>query len=322
METVSIQKVCSILCEHDDFLIFTHQKPDGDTVGSAFALMFALRSMGKRADVFDGGDIPQKYDYFTQYEKIGITPQNATLVAVDIAASGMLSDKAKEYKDDFYLSIDHHAFSTPFAKYNYENSNAAANCENIYEIINALNLDITTPVANALYTGIATDTGCFMYSNTSPLTHLIAAELIGKGIDFAEINRKMFECKQKNRIELEKAAWQTLEISHGGLIATVAVTREMFEKAGANDDDFEGLTSISRSVDGIKIGLTVRENENGDFKCSLRSYPPIDSTVIAASFGGGGHIRAAGCTINGTLETVKKQLLDRCEQELKKQGLL
>lgn len=321
MEKIGLQKVCEILQSRDNFVIFTHQKPDGDTVGSAFALMFALRDFGKRATVFDSGDIPSKYDYFTKDFTFEM-PQNPTFVAVDIAAADMLTHKAEGYKDDFYLSIDHHAHCTPFAKYNYINAAAAANCENVYEIINALNIEITTPIANALYTGMATDTGCFMYSNTTPLTHLIAAELIGCKIDFAEINRKMFECKSPARISLEKAAWQTLEVTHNGLIATVTATREMFDKAGAVEDDFEGLTSISRSVDGVKIGVTIRENQKGVYKCSLRSYPPVDSTVIAATFGGGGHIRAAGCTIKGDLESVKQQLYSVCEQELKKQGLL
>ena len=321
MEKIGLQKVCEILQSRDNFVIFTHQKPDGDTVGSAFALMYALRDFGKRATVFDSGDIPKKYDYFTKDFNFEM-PQNPTLVAVDIAAADMLTSAAEGYKDEFYLSIDHHAHGTPFAKYNYINAEAAANCENIYEIINALNIEITTPIANALYTGIATDTGCFMYSNTTPLTHLVAAELIGCKIDFAEINRKMFECKSPARINLEKAAWQTLEITHNGLIATVTATREMFDKAGAVEDDFEGLTSISRSVDGVKIGVTIRETQKGVYKCSLRSYPPVDCTVIAAHFGGGGHIRAAGCTIKGDLEGVKEQLYYICEQQLKKQGLL
>lgn len=323
MEKVDLQKACELLLQRDNFVIFTHQKPDGDTVGSAFALMMILRSAGKNAAVFNSGDIPEKYGYFTAgCPQTKSAPDGRTLVAVDIASPNMLTTKAEPYKDEFYLSIDHHAFCTPFANYNYTNPSAAATCEIIYEIAKALNTEITKPLAAALYTGIATDTGCFLYSNATPLTHRIAADLIECGIDFAEINRKMFESKTAGRINLEKEVWQTLEISHNGLIATVIATSDMFKKAGAVEDDFEGLTSITRSVEGVKIGITLRETEKDVYKCSLRSYPPIESTAIAAAFGGGGHLRAAGCTVKGELTKVKEKLLAVCKQELKKQGLL
>lgn len=309
---ITLSQTADFLKTKDNFVILTHQNPDGDTLGSGFGLAMLLDKLGKKSTVICSDDIPEKYSYFTS-----LAPQNTdfnqktTVVAVDVADVKLLGKLENEYATKTELCIDHHISNIGYAEATYLDSNAAANCECIYDLAKELSVEIDKNMALALYTGISTDTGCFRFSNTTAKTHRIGADLIEIGIDTSEINRIMFETKSRIRVELEKMALDAMEFHFDDKCAIITVTREMYDKTGCKDEDLEGITSISRSIEGVMVGVTLREREEGGFKISVRTYPPIDAAEICRRVGGGGHIRAAGCQLGAefTAEQARAEML-------------
>ena len=186
--------------------------------------------------------------------------------------------------------------------------NAAANCEILYKLFRLMQVDITRGVANNLYTGISTDTGCFRYTNTTAETLRIAADIIDIGCDTAYINKVMFETKTRKKLALEREVYNTMEYCCNDRCAIIAVTLATQKKVGVGDGELEGLASIPRQVEGVKIGITLREKTENDFKISVRSDGDVNAAEFCARFGGGGHAAAAGCSVKGSLEEVKAQL--------------
>ena len=296
---IDLENAADFLKSHDNFLILTHANPDGDTLGSAFGLSMILQKIDKKCLVICSDEIPEKYSYFTslatQADLKGCEP---TVISVDVADAKLLGALEKTYADKVSLCIDHHHSNTGYADKTYLDGDAAANCEIIYDLASKLSVEVDKNIALALYTGVSTDTGCFRFSNTTAKTLRIGANLMECGIDTAEINRIMFETKSRIRVELESMALKDMEFHFDDKCAIITVTRDMYEKTGCRDDDLEGITAISRSIEGVIVGVTMRERENGGFKVSVRTYPPVDASEICARLGGGGHIRAAGCQIS------------------------
>lgn len=309
---ISVTEAADFLKQRDNFVILTHQNPDGDTLGSGFGLAMLLEKLGKKSTVICSDEIPGKYSYFTKF-----APQNAdfngelTVVAVDVADVKLLGRLEADYANRVELCIDHHISNIGYAAATYLDSDAAANCECIFDLAKILSVEIDENMALALYTGISTDTGCFRFSNTTSKTLRIGADLMELGIDTAEINRIMFETKSRIRVELERMALEAMEFHFDDKCAIITVTREMYEKTGCKDEDLEGITSISRSIEGVIVGVTLREREEGGFKISVRTYPPVDASEICKRVGGGGHIRAAGCQLGAeyTVEQAKAEML-------------
>ncbi|MBQ3088635.1 MAG: bifunctional oligoribonuclease/PAP phosphatase NrnA [Clostridia bacterium] len=309
---ITLKDAADFLKQRDNFVILTHQNPDGDTLGSGFGLAMLLEKMGKKSTVICSDEIPEKYSYFTKF-----APQNAdfkqdvTVVAVDVADVKLLGKLEKDYADRVELCIDHHVSNIGYAKSTYLDSEAAANCECIFDLAKELSIPVNENMALALYTGISTDTGCFRFSNTTSKTLRIGADLMELGIDTAEINRIMFETKSRIRVELERMALEAMEFHFNDTCAIITVTREMYEKTGCKDEDLEGITSISRSIEGVIVGVTLRERAEGGFKISVRTYPPVDASEICKRVGGGGHIRAAGCQLGAeySAEQAKAEML-------------
>lgn len=309
---ITLFETAEFLSGKDNFLILTHQNPDGDTLGSGFGLAMILSKLGKKSTVICSDEIPKKYEYFTS-----LAPQNAdlqkalTVIAVDVADTKLLGDLEEKYAEKVELCIDHHVSNVGYAKATYLDGSAAANCECIYELAKLLGVEVDANMALALYTGISTDTGCFRFSNTTAKTHRIGADLIELGIDSAEINRVMFETKSRIRVELERMALDAMQFHFNNRCAVIVITREMYEKTGCKDEDLEGITAIPRSIEGVIVGVTLREREQGGFKISVRTYPPVDASAICKRVGGGGHIRAAGCQLGAeysTEDAVKEML--------------
>ncbi len=305
--------VADLLKEKDNIEILTHHYPDGDTLGSAYALCLMLQSMGKNARVITSGTVARKYDFL----KKGVELQEFErefVVSVDVAAPSLLGENQAEYEGIIDLCIDHHGTNSIVAKNSFVNAGAAATGEIIYELSKELGIGLTQEMASCIYTGISTDTGCFRYSNTTPCTLLIAAELMAVTPNWHEINTEMFEVKTKEKLNLERMVYETLEYSCEGKCALIYTTLEMQEKAGIGDDEMEGLASIPRQIEGVLLGITMREKADGTFKISVRSNKDVSASDFCARFGGGGHKAAAGCTVEGDLETVKKLLLSvACE---------
>ena len=312
---IELRQAADMLSAADHILILMHHFPDGDTVGSAYALGRALQQHGKHVQMGCSHAIPARYGYITETVRSEtFTP--SLIVAVDVADAPLLGETYKDIVPD--LVIDHHGSNTLYGRRTYVDSNAAANCEIIYRLIHLLNLPIDRQIAAALYTGISTDTGCFKFTNTTPETHRIAAELMAMDIDFGTINRIMFDTKTKSRVLLERLALDHMQFFCGDRCAMITVTTQMCRQTGATSDDLEGITALPRQIEGVVIGITIRQREPELFKISVRTHEPVSASEFCAAFGGGGHIRAAGCEISGSLERVTGLLAGRAAEYLGK----
>lgn len=293
----SLEHAASILRSAERVTILCHQFPDGDTLGAGSALYRGLRQLGRRASVCCSDTIGPKYAFLFR----GLTDDDfePDLVAsVDIADESLLGEPLlSRYGGKIGLSVDHHRSGVPFAKDSYIDPAAAATCEIVFDLLKLLGVRIDRPIADALYTGVTTDTGCFKYANTTPRTHRIAAGLIETGADSVEIDRAMFDTKSRARLDLERQVLDSIRFSHGGEVALILLTKRMIAEAGAVEDDLDGIATIPRCIEGVRIGITLREKDDGSFKVSLRARPPADASKICAEFGGGGHRGAAGCTL-------------------------
>ena len=305
---LTLKKCAKYLKKHDNYIILTHASPDGDTLGSAYALYYGLNEIGKCACVICPDVIPKKYDYFARITD-HVHRENATIVAVDVADKTLLGDLTQEFGDIIDLNIDHHISNTKFAKNLLLDADAAATAEIVFELLTLLKVNINDVTAKALYTGIATDTGSFKYSNVTAKTHIIAAMLYDYNIDASEINRLMFDTKSKNMLELERQVLETAEFHFDDRCMLLCVTAEMQEKTGCSGTELESVAIISRSVDGVKAGLTIKQTDVEEFKISVRTYEPLNASEIGKKLGGGGHKGAAGATVYGTLAEVKEKAL-------------
>ena len=311
MKAITLEQTAQFLKEYDKYLILMHKSPDGDTIGCGYGLCMALRSIGKKADVLCGDPVPLIYKYFTDcVSNEGFEPEY--IVSVDVATTKLLSGKALEYQDSIDLCIDHHGSNTGFAKYGYVNGKTSSCAEIIKDLLDIMKVDITKDIANAVFTGICTDTGCFKYASVSPETHRAAADLMEKGAQSGYICYMMFDNKSKSKMMLEKMVLDTLEYYCDGQIAFVLTTLGMIEKSGAVESDLDGIASIPRQIEGVKIGITMKEKENGECRFSVRTSEEIDASAICSQFGGGGHKAAAGCSIHKALPDAKKDMLEAC----------
>ncbi len=319
MSIISCQEALEMLLNNDNITILTHKNPDGDTLGCGFALMNFLRSIGKKVNVANHHTFPKRYDFlYENYEKQDF--EEEFVVAVDIADLQLLSDELSEYKAErkIDLCIDHHCSNSFFAKKTVLDVVASAACEVVFEIIKLYGERFSDIVAKCLYTGIATDTGCFRFENTTARTHIIASELMQYNIDCYNVNRLMFDIKSKGRILVEKAVIDTMEFHFDDRLAIITVTNELVEKTGIDSAEFDGLASIALQPEGVEIGIFIKETKLPEqaFKLSVRTTKNIDASQFCKQFGGGGHIRAAGCQITGSLEKVKTMVINAVRETL------
>lgn len=305
---LTLKQCARYLKRHDNFVILTHASPDGDTLGSAYALYYGLNEIGKRACVICPDIIPQKYDYFARSTD-HVEREGATVVAVDVADKRLLGDLKEEFGDIVDLNIDHHISNTEFAKNLYLDADASATAEIIFELLTLMRVNINDITAKALYTGIATDTGSFKYSTVTAKTHIIAAMLYDYNINASEINRLMFDTKSKKLIELEKQVLETAEFHFDDKCMLLCVTAQMQQETGCSGTELEGIAVISRSVEGVKAGVTLKQIADSEFKVSVRTYAPLNASLICKKLGGGGHKGAAGASVKGNLDEVKQKVL-------------
>ncbi len=312
---VSIAEAAALLREQDDILILCHKSPDGDTLGSGYGLLHGLHSLGKRARVECSDLIAERYSYLFPEEVQDFEPKY--VVAVDVADTTLLGDKLSLWADKVDLCLDHHGSNRDYANHLLLEADSAAACEVIYLVLKELGVAITEKIADCIYTGIATDTGCFRYSNTTVRTHRMAAELMELGCHFQKINQLMFETMRRSRLAVEKEALETLEYHFNDRCAMITLTRDMVEGNNATDDELDGLSAIPRQIEGVWVGVTMKQYKNrAGYKISLRTTEEADASAICSRLGGGGHARAAGCAIDGDWETARTAILKAISEEL------
>ena len=313
---INVKEAAEMLRTHDNIIILVHSNPDGDTLGCGYGLLRALRKAGKKAEVMRPLNTGKKYNYlFDDLGKQDFKPE--FVVSVDVADIKLLdTDVREQYGDKINLAIDHHPSNCVECENLLLEDTAAAACEIIYKILLEMGTELDKKIADCLYTGISTDTGCFRYSNTSAQTYRFAADLVEKGADGAYINRIMFDTKTKSYVILERLVMDTLEMHFGGRCAMIHLTLDMYEKSGSDESETDPLAPKPRQIEGVDIGIFVREKTDGTFKVSLRTLEPVDASEICGMLGGGGHARAAGCQVEGTLAEVKEKIISAITEYL------
>lgn len=319
---INVKQAADFLRENDDYLILMHASPDGDTLGCGHALCGALQRMGKHARAVCPEEIPHRFDYLFK----AVTDQKfepKTIVCVDVADTKLLGEM-KALGDKAELCIDHHLSNTEYAKRTLVRPEYAAACELVYEVIKELDVEFDRELANCIYTGTATDTGCFKFSNTTMQTHIIAAEMIKCGAEFAMINYVNFDLKTQGRIRLEQEVLKNICYFAEGHVAMISVPLSLVESIPDIDsDDVGALANIPRQIEGVDIGICVKEKKNGEFKASLRSSDRINAAEICARFGGGGHERAAGCSFyGGTIAEAEEKIAGAATEAVKRAGII
>ena len=310
---MNIFDVAARLRGMDRILILTHVRPDGDTIGCACALCQALRDMDKEAYLLYNPEITATYaPYAADYwAPEGWEPQH--VVSTDVAVLDLLPDNAAPYRDRIALAIDHHPSHSYFAAESYVDASAAACGEILYAVIRKLT-DITPAIALRLYVAIATDCGCFVYSNTTANTHRIAAELMAHDFGVAEINKALFRTKSKVRLKMEAHMAAHMELYDNDRVVVMTIPLSLREEMCATEADIEELSSLAALVEGTDCAVTLRELRPGTIKVSLRTGPRVNATEVCARLGGGGHRAAAGATVNGTMDEVKATVLRAVEE--------
>ncbi len=303
----SINDLAQTLKSMNNIYIVTHMFPDGDALGSAFSLCRMLQKLGKKAAVLLGNEISKKFEFMTGY----IEPQifnEEYIVSVDLASNSLLESSLEKYAYKIDLCIDHHISNRKFAALNYIDSNAAANCEIIYDLIDLLNVQIDKYIAEGLYIGISSDTGCFRYSNTTYKSHEIAAKLMKQGVAVSKINEKLFTLKSRKILEIEKILNQNIKYFSEGKCAITFITLKDFEKHEIKDSECDGIASIPIRIEGVNVGITLREKSPDNYKVSVRTSEEVNANDIASLFEGGGHFRAAGFSIQGKINEIINEI--------------
>ncbi len=310
---IKLSKAADILTEQSQVVILTHANPDGDTLGCGYALMTALKKLGIKASVLNSDKIPDKYGYML-CENDDIDVETAFVTAVDVADPKLLGSLEEKFSGKVDLCIDHHGSNLMYAECTYVDSEAAAACEIVYELIKLMGVTIDESIATCLYTGISTDTGCFRYSNVTAKTHVIASELIVLGARHSFVNTLMFETKSKAYFALEKLCLDGMQLCFDDKVAVIKLTNDMYRISGADESYADAISSIPRQVEGVKIGVTIKEKADGEYKISLRTHEPYNAAEICKLLGGGGHARAAGCQISGSIEDAEEKIIKAIEK--------
>ena len=300
MKNLTRSETAAILLAHDNYTIITHRRPDGDTIGSAAVLCMGLRQLGKTAHILQNPEITPKYVHLHQ----GLTkpaPEDGDfLVTVDVASPNMLPDGCKTMAFD--LRIDHHGSATSFTPVEMVEPGAAACGEIVYGVLMEMGAELDIPMANALYTAVSTDTGCFRYANTTADTFAVAAACAKAGAEIFAINQAIFETNSLARLKVQSYLLRNALFLQEGKVAVCPLPKAVEQECGATEDDLDNISGFPRTIEGVKLAVTIREEGANRVKMSVRAVPGQDASALCAKFGGGGHKGAAGASMNASLD--------------------
>lgn len=288
----------SLLKQLSDVQILIHSSPDGDCIGGGYALYHILKQMGVRSRVLCADPIPPLYHDITDgVEFEDFTPKYR--VSVDVGDRKLFGELPEEERAaDIVLCIDHHVSNTKYAKHLHWDPEASAACEVLFQFIRAHHLELTREIAVCLYIGMATDTGCFRFSNAGAETFAAVSEIkrAFPDLPYARINRDMFVIKTRGRIALDSHLMQNIRFSSEGRVGLIYASAELLKSLAVTDEDTDGMPNLPMQVQGVEIGITVKQKEDGSYRVSFRAGEYADVSAIARKFGGGGHVKAAGCS--------------------------
>jgi bifunctional oligoribonuclease and PAP phosphatase NrnA len=321
-ELVKIDRIFQTIQEHDSFLLASHVDPDGDTLGSALALAFALDRLGKKVSCYSQGPIPEELDFLPGLERVSTeypADQNfSCTIAIDCPALSRFGDELVKRGDTlgYLIKIDHHPGGDLFGRINLVDTSRAATGELIYEIIKSLGLAFDSDMAINLWTAIATDTGFFRYSNTSHDAMRIAGEMIDHGASPYDSAVAIYESESVERLRLIQRTLETLDVTTDGRFGSVVITLNTLKETGAHPTMTDRLVDYPRRLKGVEVAASIKERAPGSWRVSLRSKGAIDVAAVCRQFDGGGHAKAAGCSMEGSLEEVRSKLTEAVEQAI------
>lgn len=324
------QAIVDFLRAHDRFAILLHVRPDGDSIGSSLALGLGLQKLGKTAVMVRADDLPDNMKFLDGIDQVvhwqevlASGGRYDAAILVDCSDLGRVGPSVElMQRAGRVINLDHHVSNVRFGDFNYIEPTAAAAGEVIYAILRDLGVELDERIATALYAAIVTDTGSFRYENTSAGTHELVADLIRYGVRPAEASRAIWENRPVAALRLVERALRSLGISEDGRLAWVFLTRDDFAQCGARALDAEGVVNYPRVIAGVEVAAFFIEESvpgpdgPGEVKVSLRSNRWVDVSQVAAAFAGGGHARAAGCMLQGTLTEVREKVLARAREAL------
>jgi phosphoesterase RecJ-like protein len=295
------------------FLVASHVDPDGDAVGSAFATYFALTGLGKDAAVYLQDSVPYRYRFLPRPAAVLHTlPENGydAVIVVDCGDLRRVGDGHESLgRKGFLVNIDHHEANEAFGRINIIDERASSTAEILHLILKSLGVPFTSDIAVNLYTAVLTDTGSFRYDNTTERAFSICEEMIGLGVSPAHVAAEVYENHPKERFQLLSLVLTTLETVHEDRIALAHISGDMFSQTHTNPEHAEGFVEYLKEIDSVKVACLLRELGGGRYKVSMRSKDGVDVASVARTLGGGGHSKAAGCTLEGDLDTVKNILI-------------
>ncbi|CAM3935474.1 bifunctional oligoribonuclease/PAP phosphatase NrnA [Paenibacillus alkaliterrae] len=318
-----LDEALTFMRDANNFLVVSHVQPDGDAISSTLVVDWLLQKLGKTAVLMNESELPSRLSYLNGFDKIILYKQAALvlkfdfIIAVDCADFRRIGEAASSFAPDAkLLNIDHHPTNNSFGAVNVIRPEAAATVEILFDLIERAGILLELSCATAIYTGLLTDTGGFRYSNTSPRVMEIASQLLAIGVSGNELADHLLEKMTMAKLKLLQTALNRLTFSENLEIGWVFIGKEDLRETGAVSEDLEGIVNYALNVDGVEVGILFKEAEDGGVKASLRSAGKVNVAAIAQSFGGGGHVRAAGCRLDGPLPEAIQQLVDAVRKAL------
>ena len=316
---MTLDNILEEIKKAESIVILTHENPDGDAVGSSIAMYLGLKELGKTPDIIIP-EFPRAFENLPGIENIKKESdiENYDLaIALDTASIKMLNGYSKYFEDaKTKIVIDHHSSNTMFGDYNYVDQDSPACAQLLLVLFNYLNIEVSKEIGTDILAGIITDTGGFRYDGVTAETFELVAALCKKGVKVSKVYQKVFASTSKSKFFLHRIALDRLELLDNEKIAFTYITKNDENSVGAENGDYDGIVEQGRDIEGVEISIFLRETEKG-IKASLRSKDYVNVSELCRIFGGGGHIRAAGCTIPGTIEQVKTQILNQARAMLK-----
>ncbi|MBY0010054.1 DHH family phosphoesterase [Paenibacillus typhae] len=319
----SLQQTREFLLEHDDYLVVSHVQPDGDAVSSTLAVGWLLSCLGKKYTMLNEGPIPKRMEYLWHAGEIvnladGELPrQYSNIICVDCADFQRVGLTQRYFASDARIvNIDHHPTNNGYGLVTLIKPDAAATAEILFDLLKTFQVEWDLDIATAIYTGLLTDTGGFRYTNTSPKVMAAVSELLAMGVNGPELAENLLEEMTLAQVKVLNRALNTLQLSPEGDIAWLYVTPQDMIDCGAANEDLEGIVNYPRNIRGVEVGILFKVIDEHAVKASLRSAGKVDVAALAQVFGGGGHTRAAGARIGGTLDEAVALVLQEVRRHL------
>ena len=311
MKKLTRAETAEFLMGKDHFVILSHVRPDGDTVGSSAALCLGLRSLGKTAHVLRNPGVSPRFAWLHEGLTVEEVGENDTVVSTDVAAPQMLPPEFEHLVGRVALRIDHHGSATSFTEFELVDPQSASCAELVWDVLEAMGCAPEAAIMDAVYVGLSTDTGCFRFANTTAHTFQVAAICARNGARIYELNQQLFETNTLGKLRMRGWMVEHMKLFRDGTMAVCPIPRSVELELGVTSDDMDNISNFPRTVAGVNMAATLRETEDGMVKLSIRAVPGYDAAAVSQQFGGGGHKGAAGGIMKGmSLEEAAKAVED------------